>query len=158
MDKCKIEQHVFLKMWPNQETFKIHLQESIDTFRARFEEIFGHPIPFTNIKVVNRFLRGYAIQSIESDDHEGPDEGSEGLEIQYSDYRDVVDKSDVPEWPFRHVDTVYRYSNREQMIEYNIHGSVIIEIQWNADNEPRLLQHNNVDTTHVPRTLEENNI
>jgi hypothetical protein len=134
------------------------LQESIDTFRVRFEEIFGHSIPFDKIKVINGFLRGYTIQSIESDDHDGPDEGSEGLEIQFSDYRDVYDSSDVPEWPFRHLETIYRYSNKERMFEYNITGSVIIEIKWTPDNEARLVQLNAVDCTHVPRTYKENKI
>ncbi len=158
MDTITVEPSVLLKFWPDQDKFKTHLQDSIETFRARFEEIFGHPIPFTNIKVINRILRGYAIIAVESPDHEGPDEGSEGLEIEYSDYRDITHTSDVPEWPFRHIDTVYRYSNRERMIEYNIHGSIIIEIEWNADNEPRLVQQNDIDVTHVPRTFEERKI
>lgn len=158
METCKIERQIFLKMWPHEEKFKIHLQESIDTFRVRFEEIFGHPIPFDKIKIVNGFLRGYTIQSIESEEHEGPDEGSEGLEIEFSDYRDINNDSDVPEWPFRHTETIYRYSNKERMFEYNIHGSIIIEVKWNADNESELVQLNAVDTTHVPRTYEENKI
>lgn len=158
MDTIKIDPIIFLKMWSHDDTFKTHLQESIDTFRVRFEEIFEHPIPFDKIKVINGFLRGYTIQSIESADHDGPDEGSEGLEIEFSDYRDINDDSDVPEWPFRHLETIYRYSNKELMFEYNIYGSIIIEIEWTPDNEPRLVQNNDVDCTHVPRTYEENKL
>ncbi len=158
MDTITIEPSVLLKFWPDQDKFKIHLHETVETFRTRFEEIFGHSIPFNKIKVINKMMRGYAIQSIESPDHEGPDEGCEGLEIEYSDYRDVNDSTDVPEWPFRHIDTIYRYSNKERFIEYNIHGSIIIEIIWTPDNEPRLVQQNDVNWHHVPRTFEENKI
>ncbi len=158
MDTIIIEPIVLTKFWPEQEKFKTHLYETIETFRAKYEEIFGHPIPFHNIKVVNRFLRGYTIQSIESTDHDGPDEGSEGLEIEYSDYRDVYDLTDVPAWPFRHVDTIYRYSNKERFIEYNVHGSIIIEIEWNSNNEPRLVQENDVDCKYVPLTFEQRKI
>ncbi len=158
MDTITIEPLVLAKFWPNQDKFKTHLYETVDTFRTRYEEIFGHPISFNNIKVVNRFLRGYSIQSIESPDHDGPDEGSEGLEIEYSDYREVYELTDVPAWPFRHVDIIYRYSNKERFIEYNVQGSIIIEIEWTPDNEPRLVQENNVDVRHVPRTYEENKI
>jgi hypothetical protein len=158
MDTVNIELRVLFKFREKEDAFKTHLYDNIDTFRAKYEEIFGHPIPFNNIKVVNRFLRGYAIQSIESTDHDSPDEGSEGLEIEYSDYRDVYDLTDIPEWPFRHVDTIYRYSNRERFIEYNIKGSVIIEIEWNADNEPRLVQENDVDCKYVPLTFEQRKI
>ena len=158
MDTIIIEPLVLTKFWPDQDKFKTHLYETIETYRATYEEIFEHPIQFNNIKVINKFLRGYAIQSIESPAHDGPDEGTEGLEIEYSDYRDVYDLTDVPEWPFRHVDTIYRYSNRERFIEYNVHGSIIIEIEWTPNNEPRLIQENNVDCKYVPLTFEQRKI
>lgn len=153
MDTVIIEPRVISKFYGREDAFKIHLQESIDTFRATFEEIFGHAIPYDRIKVINRAFNSYTIQSIESLDHEGPDDGTEGLEIEFSDYRDVYNLEDIPKFPFRHLDIVYRYSNKERAIEYNIHGSIILEIEWNAENEPRIVQENNVDTIHVPRGL-----
>ena len=153
MDTIHIELRVISKFHEREDTFKIHLQESIETFRTAFEEIFGHTISYDHIKVINRAFNGYMIQSIESLDHDGPDDGTEGLEMEFSDYRDVYNLEDVPEFPFRHLDTIYRYSNKERAIEYNIHGSIILEIEWNADNEPRIVQENNFDTLHVPRGL-----
>ena len=151
MDSVKIQDRVISKFYGREDAFKTQLLDNIETFRVRFEEIFGHSLPYDHIKVINGFLNSYTIQSIESPDHEGPDEGTEGLEIEFSDYRDVTFTSDLPEWPFRHIDTVYRYSNKERVIEYNIHGSIILEIEWNAENEPRIVQENNFDTKHVPR-------
>jgi hypothetical protein len=153
MDTINIDQTVLNKFSYQHDTFIAYLYECIDTFKAKYYEIFKHEIPYNHIKVINQAFRGFAIQSIENDDHEGPDEGTEGLEIEYSDYRDVYDTSLVPIWPFRHVDTIYRYSNRERVIEYNINGEVLLEIAWNADNLPYIVQQNNVDSTHVNRSL-----
>ena len=153
MDTVNIELRVISKFYGKEDAFKIHLHNNIEIFRSTFEEIFGHSIPYNHIKVINRTFNSYIIQSIESPDHDGPDEGTEGLEIEFSDYRDVYNYDDIPEFPFRHLDTIYRYSNKERAIEYNIHGSIILEIQWNAENEPRIIQENNVDISHVPRGL-----
>ncbi len=135
---------------------KTFIEESIEVFKIRYKEIFDKEIPYTHIKVNKKFLRGFSIVSREELSHDGPDEGTQGLEIQWSDYRDVHNTSIVPDMPFRHLDIIYRYSNKERAIEYNPYGLVVMEIAWNADNEPYYVQYNtDVDTTHMSRALQD---
>ncbi len=142
----------------SREKFTTHIHESIEAFKIKYLEVFGTSITDDHIRLIPTGFGGYKIYSKDGFNEEflvnKPIPGKNGLEINWSGYRDVYFTSVVPEFPYRQVDTIYMNGKRVSAIEYNIDGAKLMEIEWDEDNNHNiLLNRSSSRSYHAPRAF-----
>lgn len=137
------------------EKFIAHINESINNFKTKYLEVFGTVINDDQIRLLNSGLCGYHIYSKDAFNEEylviKPIAGKDGLKIRWSGYRDVYISSAVPEFPYRQVDSIYINGRIRDAIEYNIDGTILLELEWDDDYKYYVLQNNtHLRSYHAP--------
>ncbi len=132
-----------------------YLNKSIEIFKEKYLEVFGKVINDDQMRVINGGLGGFTIQSLKGLALTTTFTTEEtGLEIKWSGYRDVYDRSDVPEFPYRQADIIYRNGKRTHATEYNIDGRMILEITWDETNNPIVTYNTEASRSiHAPRAF-----
>lgn len=149
---------ILLGSYPlTREKFMSHLNNSIQIFKAKYLEVFGKVINDDQMRVINGGLGGYSIQSLKGKDLTASFTTEEnGLEIKWSGYRDVYNRSDVPEFPYRQADIVYKNGKRTNATEYNIDGNVLLQITWDETNSLKVIYENQMERSrHAPKAFDD---